>query len=103
MRSSFFIAVGLTLVLAGPAAASMGGAPAPEPAVPRTDPAPGAMLTPRQQAEQLYGDAYDDVARANKDFADGKDKNAGPNARVFSTFDDHACGGNSLNDGSHVI
>ena len=76
MRSSFFIAVGLTLVLAGPAAASMGGAPAPEPAVPRTDPAPGAMLTPRQQAEQLYGDAYDDVARANKDFADGKDKNA---------------------------
>jgi tetratricopeptide (TPR) repeat protein len=35
-----------------------------------------APLTTRQEAERWYGDAYGDVAKANKELADGKEKNA---------------------------
>ena len=47
------------------------------------DPAPtsstvpsGTATTPRQEAQRWYGDAYDEVAKAKKDVADGKTKNA---------------------------
>ena len=67
----------LTAAFAASAYASMGGSPAREPASsPRTEVKAGAVLTPRQQAEQLYGGAYDDVAKAGLDAANGKDKNA---------------------------
>jgi tetratricopeptide (TPR) repeat protein len=67
----------LIAALAAPAFASMGGSPQPEPASnPANDVRPSAENTPRQQAEQLYGGAYDDVAKANLDAANGKDKNA---------------------------
>jgi len=36
----------------------------------------GVALTPRQQAEQWYADAYDDVAKGKQDVQDGKAKNA---------------------------
>ena len=36
----------------------------------------GQMLTPRQQAEGLFADAYKDIEKARADLADGKDKNA---------------------------
>lgn len=67
----------LIAAFAAPASASMGGSPPPEPASsPRTEVNAGGMLTPRQQAEQLYGGAYDDIAKAGLDAANGKDKNA---------------------------
>ena len=77
MRAPFTSALTLIAVLATPALASMGGSPSP------SEPPPGQQpelynnqLTPRQQAEQLYGSAYDDIAKANLDLANGKDKNA---------------------------
>lgn len=36
----------------------------------------GQTATPRQQAEQLYADAWKDIEKARGDLADGKDKNA---------------------------
>jgi hypothetical protein len=36
----------------------------------------GSVTTSRQEAEKWYGDAYDDVAKANKELAQGKTKNA---------------------------
>ncbi len=38
--------------------------------------ASGVALTPRQQAEQWYADAYDDVAKGKQEVQDGKAKNA---------------------------
>ena len=40
------------------------------------DARPQEVLTPRQQAERLYGDAYDEIERAKKDLAADKAKNA---------------------------
>jgi tetratricopeptide (TPR) repeat protein len=37
---------------------------------------PPDQMTPRQQAERSYGEAYDEVAKAKKDLAAGKTKNA---------------------------
>ena len=71
-----FIAIAVLAVLASPALADMGGAPPPEPSAPKGDFPTTEAMTPRQQAERLYGDAYDEIAKANKDLADGKDKNA---------------------------
>ncbi len=70
------LAVAVIAALASPALADMGGAPPPEPSVPKGDFPTTEAATPRQQAERLYGDAYDEIAKANKDLADGKDKNA---------------------------
>jgi len=39
-------------------------------------PTPSAAMPPRQQAETWYADAYDEVAKANKDLADGNTKGA---------------------------
>lgn len=36
----------------------------------------GVALTPRQQAEQWYADAYDDIAKGKQESLDGKAKNA---------------------------
>jgi tetratricopeptide (TPR) repeat protein len=73
------VAVVLTALVAMPALASFsGGKPKdPAPSAPAT-PAPGstATATSRQEAEKWYGDAYGDVAKANKDVAEGKAKNA---------------------------
>ncbi len=38
--------------------------------------ASGVALTPRQQAEQWYADAYEDVAKGKQDVQDGKAKSA---------------------------
>ena len=77
MRSPILPAAVLVAVLATTAAANMGGSPPPEPAAPpQGEIKPTESQTARQQAEQLYGGAYDDVAKANKDLAGGKEKNA---------------------------
>jgi tetratricopeptide (TPR) repeat protein len=77
MRIRIPLVFALIATSAASSFASMGGSPAPEPASsPRTEVNPGAVLTPRQQAEQLYGGAYDDIAKAGLDAANGKDKNA---------------------------
>jgi len=67
----------LLLVLASsPALASFGGSkPETRPDQAPSDLNPSAT-TPRQEAERLYGDAYDEVAKAKKDLADDKQKNA---------------------------
>src|SRR2546423_1142389 len=78
MRHRFvpaFLSTVLLIAIALPAAASMGGAPSsdanpPSPEVPQT------TLGPRQKAEQLYGGAYDDIARAGQDLQAGKARNA---------------------------
>jgi tetratricopeptide (TPR) repeat protein len=79
MRTRAFLAAcALAALAASPAAASMsGGTPAPSMPSSSSDPQQNSQaLTPRQEAERLYGDAYDDVARAKQDVVDGKDKNA---------------------------
>lgn len=78
MRMRLFVTPILIAALAGPALASMGGGSSqPEPVQnPPNELKAGAETTPRQQAEQLYGNAYDDIAKANLDAAAGKDKNA---------------------------
>ena len=70
----------LVLLLIAPAAfASMGGgsgasgaSPPQPPGTTDAKPEPG----PREQAEGYYAQAYDEIARAKKELADGKDKNA---------------------------
>ncbi|HEY6866934.1 MAG TPA: tetratricopeptide repeat protein [Candidatus Eisenbacteria bacterium] len=75
MRQRLTAALFLIAVVVTPALASMGGSPPPEPS-PSQPPEERDALTPRQQAEQLYGGAYDDIAKANVDAANGKTKNA---------------------------
>ena len=77
MRTRLLAAPILIAALAAPAFASMGGSPPSEPAQrPPNEVQAGAETTPRQQAQQLYGGAYDDVAKASLEAANGKDKNA---------------------------
>ncbi len=65
-------------VLASPLArASMSGGSKPEALPPPPpDQAGQESRTPRQEAEQLYADAYDQIAKAKKDLEAGKAKNA---------------------------
>lgn len=79
LRSSLSLGSLVLLLIAPAAFASMGGGSSPSGASPpqppgTTDakPEPG----PREQAEGYYAQAYDEIARAKKELADGKDKNA---------------------------
>lgn len=70
----------MALIVASPVFASMGGggggASASAPPPPSTvDPAKTSP-SPREQAEGLYSQAYEEIARAKQALADGKDKNA---------------------------
>ena len=77
MRIRLLAAPILIAALAVPAYASMGGSPRPEPTPSQPNEIKaGEETTPRQQAERLYGGAYDDIAQAKLDAARGKDKNA---------------------------
>ena len=77
MRIRIPLVLALIASFVPPALASMGGSSSPEPAsTSRPEVKAGGVLTPRQQAEQLYGGAYDDIAKAGLDLANGKDKNA---------------------------
>ena len=65
-----------TLLAAAPALASFSGDSKPQPSpMPSSDPQ-STTVTPRQQAERLYVDAYDEVAKAKKDVEAQKRKNA---------------------------
>ena len=77
MRSMHVAVLLATLACAAPAFANMGGSTAPEPRQPTGSAATSAAtMTPRQQAERDYGDAYNEIARAKQDAAAKKDKNA---------------------------
>ena len=71
----------LVPVLATAAYASFGGGPKNDPP-PSSEPpsspdaTEGQTKTNRQEAEQIYADGYEQVAKAKKDLADGKAKNA---------------------------
>ena len=83
MRRSIPISIALVAVLSAPALASFGGG-SPKPTPPPSQPtAPGsssstgaAVSSARSEAEASYALAYEEVAKAKKDLADGKTKNA---------------------------
>jgi tetratricopeptide (TPR) repeat protein len=67
------------LLIAAPALASFGGGPKNDPPPPSTAPPPGTSAPSSEQqseAQQIYSIAYEEVAKAKKDLADGKTKNA---------------------------
>jgi tetratricopeptide (TPR) repeat protein len=69
----------LFLILAAGLAQADGSPPPSQPSMPSGGGAQelqGQMPTPRQQAEQLYADAWNDIGKAKDDLANGKDKNA---------------------------
>ena len=77
------VAVLLALVLAAPTALAMStppsGPPSPPPGQPATPPPGGseaAKTTGREQAEQYYARAYEEIGRAKKDLENGKSKDA---------------------------
>jgi tetratricopeptide (TPR) repeat protein len=73
---ALFLSGALLVWSALPAAASMGGSPKPDaPPYSASDP-DMARAEPRVEAERLYADAYDEIAKAKKDLTDGKTKNA---------------------------
>ncbi len=69
-------AIALVTVLAGTAQASMGGGGKKDDSPAPSASNPSAEQTPRQQAEMWYGDAYDDIQKADKDLGSGKTGNA---------------------------
>lgn len=79
LRSLMLLAL---MCAAMPAHADGGSRPEPTPSpatsTSGTTPAPGsgASLSSRQQAEQWYADAYDDIAKGKQEAAAGKAKNA---------------------------
>ncbi len=67
------------LLLCLPVLAFASGGERPSEPSSRTDPSTTESrpaLTPREQAERLYGDAYDEVAKSREDEQSGKAKNA---------------------------
>ena len=66
----------LLLLVASPAMASFGGGKKDDPPPPPAASSSAEQLTPRQQAEALYNDGYDEMVKAKQDYADGKSKNA---------------------------
>jgi len=79
LRSSLPLGLFALLLIVPAAYASMGGgsgasgsSPPPQPSTTDAKPEPG----PREQAEGYYAQAYEEIARAKKDLADGKGKNA---------------------------
>ena len=77
MRSRWLLVLSLSSLVAAPALASFsGGSKNDEPPPSRLPEASAAQSTSRQEAEKWYGDAYDEIAKAKKDSADGKAKSA---------------------------
>lgn len=81
MRRSISTLTFASLVLGtGVALASFGGGgssqPDPQPSNPSSSQTPGEQRTPRQEAEQTYALAYEEVAKAKQDLVNGKQKNA---------------------------
>lgn len=69
------LSLSVLVCCASTASADMGGR-TPEPKQTSSTPEAGTTaLTPRQQADRWYGDAYDEIAKAKKDVAAKKDKN----------------------------
>jgi tetratricopeptide (TPR) repeat protein len=77
LRVSAFVAIAV-LAAAAAFAYSVGPAadPKPNPTSTSSAPEPGQAPTPRQEAERWYGDAYNEIAKANQDLAGAKAKNA---------------------------
>jgi tetratricopeptide (TPR) repeat protein len=78
LRVSAFVSIA-ALVAAAAFAYSVGPASDPKPnpsSASASNPEPGQAPTARQEAERWYGDAYNEIAKGNKDLADDKGKNA---------------------------
>ena len=77
-RSAVPMTVLCCALLAGPALASFGGGSGSDRSGPSASgaSATGGEASPREEAEQLYASAYEQVAQARKDLAGGKAKNA---------------------------
>ena len=71
-RFTVVSAAAALLLVATSAFASYGGGAAAKKDRPSTSASGAAANTPRAEAERLYAQAYDEVARARKDLADGK-------------------------------
>jgi tetratricopeptide (TPR) repeat protein len=79
MKRTLSIVTAAALAFAAlPAFASFGGGSKPEPSTSSSSSSSSSetSATPREEAEQIYAKAYEDVAAAKKDLADGKTKNA---------------------------
>lgn len=74
MNRTLWLALAALAALATPAWPNAGSAPPKDP-MPSSTPPESATPTPRQEAERLYGNAYEEVARAKQDLAAGKTKN----------------------------
>jgi len=70
------IAFLLAALAAAPALASFSGSSPKGDEPQRPSGISSISLTPRQEAERLYADAYDEIAKAKKDLEEGKAKNA---------------------------
>jgi tetratricopeptide (TPR) repeat protein len=76
MRITRPIAVVLLLAVASPAFAAMGGGSSSNPPpVPSSEIKPTDKADPRMEAEGLYAEGYEEVAKAKKDIEAGKTKN----------------------------
>jgi len=71
-----WLALAALVVFSAPAGANSGSAPPKDPMPSSSTPEAREAASPRQDAERLYGMAYDEVARARKDIETGKAKNA---------------------------
>jgi len=79
LRSSLPFGLLALLFIVPAAYASMGGGTSPSGSSPPQPPGTAESKpepSPREQAEGYYAQAYEEIARAKKDVADGKDKNA---------------------------
>lgn len=82
MKTRRVVPLTLSLLLAATSALAMAQEPRTptpnpsQPGVPGTSGSGEAAVTPRQEAEQSYALAYEEVAKAKKDLEDGKAKNA---------------------------
>jgi len=74
--TTFRFAFLLATLAAAPAFASFGGSSKGDEPQRPSQGISSIGLTPRQEAERLYADAYDEIAKAKKDLEDGKAKNA---------------------------
>jgi tetratricopeptide (TPR) repeat protein len=75
-RSTVLLAAAALTLVATSAMASYGGGDSEKKDRPAAATTRVAADSPRAEAERLYAQAYDEVARARKDLADGKVKNA---------------------------
>ena len=90
MRARLLLSLLLLSLAVTPLLASFGGKPeTPPPSSPSSPPEASEQKTPRQEAEALYNDAYNDVAKA-KDMLTGDSPDKKKANKLFKRAIDHA-------------